>query len=134
MGNNNLQAFFDNLGKIWRVERAESQMTLGRLIEKLENLPLQKLIENIGEPHSYRGYYEDLAFEKEVGVRTVESLLGELKGICLNNTFEGYKGGYFFMDADTPLWIASYGSSGVKIIDLVDDGTTILFITKKDDD
>lgn len=129
-----LQTFFDNLKKEWRLKRAESQMTLGKLISELEKVPSYRLIENIGEPHSYRGYYEDLAFEKEVGNRTVESLLSELKGVCLHNTFEGYKGGYFYMDIQTPLWIADYGSSGVEIVDIHDDGTTILFITKKDDD
>ncbi len=129
---NDMQKFFDDMSKGLRAQRSLSQMTIEKLIATLEKFPAEKEIENIIEPHSYRGYYSDLAFEREPGTRTVGSLLEEVKG-CLNNTFTGYKGGDFFMDIHTPLWIASYGSTGEKIVGLVDDGSILLFRTAPDD-
>lgn len=115
----------------WRAERSLSQMTLGRLISELENLPREKQIENICGPHSYRGYYSDLSLEKESGTRPVGDLLEQLHD-CLGETFTGYKGGDFYMDEHTPMWIAEYGSTGVKIMDIV-DGEVITFSTQDDD-
>lgn len=62
-----------------------------------------------GTVHSYRGYYSDLAFSS-VGASTVEAVLSDLRS-ALDNTYEGYKGGEFVMDEDTPLWVSEYGES-----------------------
>lgn len=35
----NIQALFDGLSAEWQRERAETQMTLGKLIEILESMP-----------------------------------------------------------------------------------------------
>jgi hypothetical protein len=83
----NLQAMIDGMSAGWQKERAESQMTLGKLIDKLDSLPPETKLEGFGEPHSYRGYYSDLAFEK------------------------------------TDEWLAFYRSTGMKIMDILNDGT-----------
>jgi hypothetical protein len=126
-----MQNLINELSKGWRAERSLSQMTLGRFIEELEALPQNKEIENINEPHSYRGYYSDLSFEKGDGTQTVETLLNTCKE-CLGETYTGYKGGYFYMDTNTPLWIAEYGSCGVKIMEIIEGD--VLSLSTQDDD
>ena len=125
----NLQDYFNQMAKEWQNERANTQMTLGELIIKLESIDKKIEIEGIGEPHSYRGYYEDLAFEKTNSKITVGELLNIAKE-CLNQTFTGYKGGDFTMTKTTPIWISNYGCCGVKIIDIDNDGCWII---KNDD-
>lgn len=127
-----MQELIDELSKGWRAQRSLSQMTLGRFISELEELPQDKEIENICLPHSYRGYYSDLALKKESGTRTVGSLLEELKSKCLGQTFTGYKGGDFYMDENTPMWIAEYGSCGVKIMN-IEEGEKLSLSTQDDD-
>ena len=126
-----MQELINELNRGWRAERSLSQMTLGVLISELEKLPQEKEIENICSPHSYRGYYSDLALEKQSGTRTVASLVEQLKTECLGQTFTGYKGGDFYMDENTPMWIAEYGSSGQKIMS-IKDGETLSFLTEND--
>lgn len=126
-----MQNLIDELSKGWRAQRSLSQMTLGRFIEELEAFPKDKEIEYIGEPHSYRGYYSDLSFEVGGGTRTVGSLIDQLKTECLYQIFCGYKGGDFYMDENTPLWIAEHGSCGVKIMEIVEG--VILSLTTQED-
>lgn len=104
-------------------------MTLGRFISELEKLPQDKEIENVYSPHSYRGFYSDLALENGGGTRTVAGLVEQLKNECLGQTFSGYKGGDFYMDENTPMWIAEYGSCGVKIIS-IEDGEILSLLTQ----
>ena len=63
-----------------------------------------------GEPMSYRGYYEELAFEPARNV-TVASMLSHAKS-ALGATFTGYKGGEFTMHAHTDCYISEYGKTG----------------------
>jgi hypothetical protein len=67
-----------------------------------------------GSLDSYRGYYEQLAIEPEMGGDgkkvTVEEFLKRLEE-AVGATFTGYKGGEFTMDRDTPIWIAEYSMS-----------------------
>lgn len=58
-------------------------------------------------PQSYRGYYDQLAFEPCIGV-TVAQMLDDCN-YALNNTFEGYKGGTYSYDVYTDCWLSSYG-------------------------
>lgn len=102
-------------------ERAAIQMTLGKLIERLEAMPPETMIEGICAPHSYRGYYSDLAFERGEKV-TAAKALETCRG-CMGEVFEGYKGGDFQMGRNTPVWLASYGCCGPKIMAIRDDGT-----------
>ena len=66
-------------------------------------------------PHSYRGYYSDLAFKRGEGVREAGGLLADCKA-AMGEVFEGYKGGSFVMGALTPLWVAPYGCCGQKLM------------------
>lgn len=111
-------------------ERSETQMTLGKLIILLESMPDDTRVANLRKPGSYRGYYSDLYYELHEGTRSAASLLKDCRK-AMGKVFEGYKGGKFRMDEQTPLWIATYGRSGDKLIGLNPDGT---IITAPDDD
>ena len=76
---------------------------------------------NLNSAHSYRGYYCDLAFELNDGMRLATELLTECKA-AMGKTFGGYKGGDFVMDAQTPVWVVSYGCCGQKLITLHANG------------
>lgn len=65
---------------------------------------------------SYRGYYEQLALGfKEDASMTVSELLESAKK-ALGHTFEGYKGGFYTMFKNTPVWAANYGRSNSTAI------------------
>ncbi|MCK5609620.1 hypothetical protein KAR91_47535 [Candidatus Pacearchaeota archaeon] len=90
------------------------QLTLGELIKYLEGLDPEQIARyGIGEPHSYRGFYEDLAFELKKDV-THGKMLADAKG-ALGFTYTGYKGGDFTMSEHTDVWLAEYGSTGTSI-------------------
>lgn len=117
-----LKAMFDGMNAEWQRKRSETQMTLGKLIERLEAMPPETMIDGFQEPHSYRGYYSDLAFERSEQRITASKAL-EICKPCMGEVFEGYKGGDFQMGRITPIWMACYGSCGEKIMALRDDGT-----------
>lgn len=104
----------------WRKERSETQMTLGGLIDRLSELDPEMTMKGLCDPDSYRGYYSDLAFDVS-GDRKVRDVLDDARE-SLGKTFEGYKGGEFRMDSSTPVWIAKYGRTGVKIMSISDNG------------
>lgn len=112
-------------------ERAETQMTLGKLIDALKTMPGDVEIVKLYNPHSYRGYYSDLAFSLADNESMTALQLLTLCQNCMGHIFEGYKGGEYVMGALTPIWIADYGCYGVKVIAIGKDG----FIkTAKDED
>lgn len=111
-----MQAYFEGLKLQWAAERAASQLTLGGLIDILSTLPREKEIEAMTEPHSYRGYYEDLAFELSPDNRRTVADTLEMLQRCMGKVFEGYKGGDFPMHANTPIWSAYYGCCGRKLV------------------
>jgi len=111
----NLQALIDGMNAQWQRERAETQMTLGKLIAALEAMPEGANVANLCDVGSYRGYYSDLYFEHLEGMRSASDLLAECKD-AMGQVFTGYKGGEFMMGAMTPLWIASYGHCGRKLM------------------
>lgn len=89
-------------------------MTLGELIERLEQAPRDQVVPlGFNNPHSYRGYYEDLAFEPAENV-TVGEMLDAARS-ALGKTFEGYKGGDYTMHEYTDVWLASYSFTGESI-------------------
>jgi hypothetical protein len=86
-------------------------MTLSELIERLEKMPQDKVVPfGFGDPHSYRGYYDQLAFAPRESVR-VADMLADAKS-AMGKTFEGYKGGDYEMGPYTEVNIAHYGSCG----------------------
>lgn len=113
----NLQALVDGLSAQWQLERAETQMTLGKLIDALEAMPEGAEVANLRGAHSYRGYYSDLAFEQNEGTRPAVDLLAECEA-AMGQVFCGYKGGNYVMGALTPVWVAEYGCCGPKLMAL----------------
>ncbi len=64
-------------------------------------------------PHSYRGYYDRLAFEPAENISIGEML--ECAESALGRTFQGYKGGDYVMGEYTEVYIAEYGCCGEEI-------------------
>lgn len=104
-------------------EGTHEGMRLGAIISALEAANPDARVEfDFGgfEPtgiDSYRGYYSDLAigFGEHSGLNAGQ-LLRELQD-ANGKTFEGYKGGDYVMDTDTPVWVANHGRShGVAIV------------------
>lgn len=117
-----LQAMVNEMLKQRQIERSTSQMTLGKLIDRLSAMPPDAMIESIEAPHSYRGYYSDLAFESNSGRIPVSAALALCKS-AMGEVFQGYKGGDFQMGRNTPLWVANYGDCGQKLMAVRDDGS-----------
>lgn len=85
-------------------------MTLGMVIETLKKQDPDKVVRwGFGAPHSYRGYYEDVAFDPAENV-TVGSMLEHAKS-ALGKTFCGWKGGDYKMEEYTSCWIAEHGDT-----------------------
>jgi hypothetical protein len=89
-------------------------MTLGELITMLEQEDPKRVVKHgFDNPHSYRGYYHDLAFEPAFNVPVGEMLAAARS--ALGATYEGYKGGDYTMSDYTDCWLASYGDCGETI-------------------
>lgn len=85
-------------------------LQLKELIEELEKMPSDGIIPfGFGEPMSFRGYYDELAFEPVENAK-VSDMLNYARE-AMGSTFTGYKGGDFEMGEGTNCWIASYGSA-----------------------
>lgn len=89
-------------------------MVLSELIEMLESVdPATSVPCGFGNPHSYRGYYAELAFEP-IKDTTAGEMLACARG-ALGRTFMGYKGGEFKMEGYTDVWLANWGDTGEGI-------------------
>lgn len=85
-------------------------MSLGELIGILEKEDPGKVVPfGFGSPHSYRGYYDECAFEPACNV-TVAAMLADCRR-ALGATFTGYKGGEYTMREYTKCWLATYGDT-----------------------
>lgn len=119
----NLQDLVDAMSAEWRRERSQTQMTLGKMIKALEAMPVDAMVSMLKNAHSYRGYYSDIAFEPDAKQTCAASaLLAECRD-ALGETFEGYKGGNYLMDEDTPVFVAFYGCCGRKLMGFAEDGS-----------
>ena len=77
-------------------------MNLGKYIEILEKQDPEKMVtKGLGNPHSWRGVYCEVAFEVVENV-TVEYMLTEANK-ALTDTFEAWKGGEYNYDESTPV-------------------------------
>lgn len=112
-----IQMLIDGLTAKWQQERAKTQMTLGKLISALAEMPDGAEVANLYGAHSYRGYYEDIAFERGEGNRPAADLLAECRA-AMGEVFYGWKGGEFVMGALTPVWLAHRGDVGLKLMAL----------------
>lgn len=89
-------------------------MNLRKLLEVLYNLDKDTVIENgFHNPHSYRGYYEELAVEPKDNCKVSELI--DILEEAYDNTYRGYKGGDYTMHGDCRVFIAYEGSCGVLI-------------------
>jgi hypothetical protein len=89
-------------------------MVLKELIEALEKADPAKVVPcGFKNPHSYRGYYRDLAFEPALRI-TAGEMLAAAKS-ALGQTYQGWKGGDYTMESYTPVWLAEMGSCGESI-------------------
>ena len=83
--------------------------TLGDLIKRLEEEDPNRMVQlGFARPHSYRGFYDELAFEPKENV-TIGDML-EAARSALGKTFTGYKGGDYVMEEFTYVWLSYYGS------------------------
>lgn len=91
-------------------------MTLNRLIELLKQAgPYRICKHGFKSPHSYRGYYDRLAFEPANDVPVYEMLASAEE--ALDSTYVGYKGGVYFMHGNVQVHIAFYGQTDQKHYD-----------------
>lgn len=85
-------------------------MELQELINRLEKMDQDSIVPfGFGEPMSYRGYYEQLAFDPVQDVR-IGDMLNSARS-ALGATFTAYKGGDYTMLGETNCWISAYGES-----------------------
>jgi hypothetical protein len=83
---------------------------LGGIITRLEQEdPNRVLPIGFANPHSYRGYYCDLAFDPVRDI-TIGDMLTAARS-ALGATFEGWKGGDNLMTETTDCWISLRGES-----------------------
>ena len=89
---------------------------LGDLIELLKQCPSNAMFQGgFCEPHSYRGYYSELAVEPCEDTPVTE-MISCLEGV-LDTYLDGYKGGEFKMDENVDVYLSSYGMvSNIKIV------------------
>ena len=74
------------------------------------------------EVDSYRGYYEQLyvGYTDAVSPPSCAEVANALAK-AIDSRFTGYKGGEYWMDASTPVWVDRYGECcGALIIDAVE--------------
>jgi hypothetical protein len=149
-----LQTYFQRMIAMKRAESFVSspQLTLGQIIEKLEPIVAKqrdKKDEAIVQYdfgtaiptsfQSWRGAYCELAlgycltgYDNGSNNRMPVSV-SKLLDMCKNaigETFEGWKGGYFTMNENTPVWVDNPGNaSNTGITEIVDDGWRVILMT-----
>ncbi len=89
-------------------------MTLQELIDLLKTYDQDTVVPHgFDEPHSYRGFYEQLAFEP-CEDQTVGQMLAAAQS-ALGQTYSGYKGGDYTMRGHTIVNLARYSECGNEI-------------------
>ena len=145
------QKFSDSINSMLRSEREDYHLTLGELRRRVsehrelfgQDAPVEfRMLGTkeqlfVGSVGSYRGYYEDLAFEPTTEsqvevVKTADDLL-RLCNWALDRDFPGYKGGSYTMSADTPLWVSPHGhNTKWAILDTMNREADTLVVVVKD--
>jgi hypothetical protein len=88
--------------------------TLIEVIEFLEQQDARKVLPHgFKRPHSYRGYYEKLAFEPAENVSIGD--MWECAKFANGREFSGYKGGEYLMGDYTDVYLANYGECGESL-------------------
>ena len=125
------------------------QLTMGEFIDRLESLDADRFIciqggltpntKTMIPFNSYRGYYHHLVLHpldpldrRSPGSPShmrVGELLAKSKMALQRRVFEGYHGGEYAMDRDTPLWVSRYGhadGTAVVGVDELEYGSVII--------
>ena len=131
----NIHELVKMVGDVSRRGRSEYHLTLSQAIKISASCPPNALVLFAdggapGRERSYRGFYDDLAFEstkEDVTCAAFNKACTE----ALGKTYEGYKGGDFVMDERTPLWRADYGYCGDAIVSAHIDSSGNLILTCK---
>lgn len=126
-----IQATMDAFAAVEQQARAQIQMTLGKMVIELLQMPGDRDLQDLGAPMSYRGYYEDIAFEPTQRRTTASTLAKRLQQDCLYSTFTGYKGGEYRMHEGTPMWSAEYGEAWASRILGYDDAGNLILVPFK---
>lgn len=93
-------------------------MNLGTLITKLEEADQTlRVPKGFAEPHSWRGSYDELAFEPISGVYVSDMLKSAKEAI--GTTYTGWKGGEFVMSLETECYIAEEGTCGEPLTEIL---------------
>lgn len=131
---------FEKIHKMVKAAAAEEaaaagQITLGALIDGLSQCKPDAYIQfrfaslNPGRLRSYRGYYDHLAIEPDGSFTRVADFLQHARHV-LGKSFEGYKGGDYVMDDDTPIWVANWGdTSSTRVTGITDDDWRVIIET-----
>ncbi len=107
--------------------RKDYHVCLGDFLSQLRDADPEATIP-LANPHSYRGYYSDLALEPVNGAPIkVWQLINQLSDV-IDTELTGYKGGEFMMSADTPIWVANHGCTGAALVGF--DPRTLTILTK----
>lgn len=81
-------------------------LVLEELINVLESVEPERILPvGFSRPHSYRGYYRDLAFCVARNVSVREMLYAARS--AMGETFQGWKGGDYTMDKYTDVWLVT---------------------------
>lgn len=113
-------------------------MDLGTLTDIVLACPAGTLVmtdmgESVSNPHSYRGFYEQLAVEPTGAENTLSEVFGAELDNVIDTYLEGWKGGDFYMDSDTPVWLSYEGTcSGRAIVGAELRGNVLVLITEED--
>jgi hypothetical protein len=145
-----LQSYLDNAVKAQRQRTLSSsdQLTLGKLIEKIEPIVAKQKERNERgsdeaeviydfcylfptDIDSWRGAYCELALNhNENGERMKVTAFLKMLKEAVGKEYTGYKGGEFTMSVNTPIWVANYGSAGsTAVVDVLDEGFLVILVT-----
>lgn len=133
---NEIQILVDTMCEMTKLERSNYHLTLGELIDKLKQFNKKMIVKidfnnlSPAAAMSYRGYYSDLAFDWSNDDINVQDFLDICKN-TINTELEGYKGGEFLMESNTPVWIDEYSiAMGCAVMDIKICGNVVKIITK----
>ena len=97
-------------------------MILGEYIALLEKQDPNKEVANgLGNPHSWRGSYDEISFEP-IGKTTFGHMLTVARG-AVGQTFRGWKGGGYLMTVTTDINVDRVGSwsDGGALRDMIEE-------------
>lgn len=116
----------------------QGQLSLGALIKAVESCsqPDAEVSYDLGymKPYaidSWRGSYSELALSYEGGKDGLNrDQFIDLLRAAVGKQYYGYKGGYFLMTEDTPVWVSNYGEAcDTAVTGVKDCGYRIVLLT-----